>query len=307
MDLTHSEQDLFKRLPRPPQNGSIQRPTIIWILEWLSPDDQRTGDLLQKWIQERCHFGSKYFACKSKKEVISTIERATLFADSETIPLLHIEAHGDIDGLTGPAKSGNLESLNWEELISPLQKLNLHTRCNLVVFIAACSGFAAITGVFKKGPRAPAVALVGPIATIHEGNLLHGTKEFYRRLNDRQPNLNEMVECASLEAGQTAFELEPFVVLAFEALAERIIVSKRPQQIRLTLERMRQRMSEETPFSETEIELRLANMFPPPLDKRMKEQQSAWDTLFMVDLFPDNQERFSVDWSTVIDMIEKGS
>ena len=304
MNLTDIEQKLFDRLPHPPQDGSTKKPTIIWIVEWLSPDDQCTGGQLHEWMQEHCAIGSKYFVCQSKKEVITTIERATLFAGSETIPLLHLEAHGDENGLEGPDGSGDLEYLTWDDLNIPLQQLNLHTRCNLVVFVAACTGFAAIK-VFFKGPLAPAVALVGPVAPISQGDLLSGTKEFYRRLMDNRPHLNVMVDSASLEAGKIAFELEPFVVLAFEALAELIIKAKRPEQQRLELDRIRQRMSTKTPYSAAEIELRLTNNFPLPLEKTKQLQQTTWDKLFMIDLFPNNQHRFGIDWTTIIDMVER--
>lgn len=289
MDLTDIEQALFERLPRPPQNGRIKKPTIIWIVEWLSPCDQRTGDQLHKWMQEHCPFRSKHYVCKSKKEVITTIERATHFADSETIPLLHIEGHGDEDGLQGPHGSGSPESLTWDELTVPLQQLNRHTQCNLVVFVASCTGFAGIQ-VFSKGPLAPkgylapAVALVGPLAPIVPSDLLNGTKEFYRRLRDNQSNLNEMVNSASLESGEIAFELQPFVFLAFEAFAEMLIILNRPEKQWLELDRN----------------------FSPPLEERKQFYQSFWDKLFMIDLFPDNQQRFGIDWSVVIDMVERG-
>ena len=67
MNLTDIEQKVFERLPGPPQNGSIKRPTIIWIVEWLSSRDQRTGAQLHKWMQEHYTLGSKYFICRSKK------------------------------------------------------------------------------------------------------------------------------------------------------------------------------------------------------------------------------------------------
>lgn len=314
MDLTDIEQKLFARLPRPPQDGSTKKPTVIWIVEWLPSSDQRTGEQLHKWIQEHCDFGSKCFVCNNKKEVITTIERATHFAGSGDIPLLHIEAHGDENGLEGPDGSGKLESLTWSELAVPLQQLNLHTRCNLVVFVAACTGFAGIKMFFEgllaqphAPPLAPAVALAGPVAPIVPNDLLWGTKEFYRRLRDNQPSLDEMVDSASLETGNIAFELEPFVVQAFDAFAMQLIISKRPEMQRLRLDEMRKKMAARTPYSTAEIELRLTNGYPFPLEKRKQLQQSVWNELFMINLFPNNQHRFGLDWSVIIDMVERSS
>lgn len=305
MNLTDTEQKLFDRLPHPPQDGSTKKPTIIWLVEWLSPEDQHTGGQLHQWMHEYCAIKSEYFVCSCKKELITTIEQATFLACNNTIPLLHIEAHGDENGLEGPNGVGYLETLTWDELTVPLQQLNLHTRCNLVVFIAACTGFAGIN-VFFKGSLAPAVALVGPVAPISPSDLLQGAKEFYRRLRDIRPKLDTMVDSASKEVGTIVFELEPFVVLAFEAFAERLIVSKRPSQQWLQLGRIRKLLIADNQDSAAEIEDRLLNCFSLPLEITKKHQQSLWDKMFMIDLFPNNQKRFGIDWYAVIDMVEKG-
>jgi hypothetical protein len=55
----------------------------------------------------------------------------------------------------------------------------------LVVVVAACVGFAAIQAL-SQGPRAPAVALVGPDADVAPSNLLWGAKEFYRRIDMKE-------------------------------------------------------------------------------------------------------------------------
>jgi hypothetical protein len=93
--------------------------------------------------------------------------------------VLHLEAHGDAEGLEGPDGAGGRELLRWEELTEPLRNLNVATRCNLVLVAAACTGFAAVKA-FKKGPRAPALALVGPLEPIGSGRLLAALKEYYR-------------------------------------------------------------------------------------------------------------------------------
>jgi len=55
-----------------------------------------------------------------------------------------------------------------------------------------------------------------------------------------------------------------------------------------------------------EIENRLKNHLPLPREVTKKHQQLLWDKMFMIDLFPNNQKRFGIDWSAVIDMVEKG-
>jgi len=270
-DLTNDEQKLFDSLPGPPKKA-VLKPTSIWIIEWLGSNDKRTGNLLHEWVQEQRSGWSAYYRAMSKQDVLSSIERAANRSNiSEMNPLLHIEAHGDESGLGGPDGSGGEEMLIWDELTEPLQELNLATNCNLIVLVAACIGFAGIKAL-TKGPRAPAIAIIGPDAKIYENELLLATKEFYRRwMDDGNPNLGEITTCASREAGTASFAMEPFAVLAHEVLAEYLIISMREDQKRKQVNRY---------FI-----------------------QKTWDEMFMIDVYPENRERFGVNWDEIVDMI----
>jgi hypothetical protein len=296
-ELTSAERELIQKLPGPPTIASI-RSTNVWIIEWLPPDDQRTGLQLHEWMKDRRPGWSTYSMCKTKQEIISTIERVTSrVQQSGLIPVLHLEAHGGNHGLEGPNGTGGRELLTWDELTEPLQNLNLATRCNLVVFVAACAGFAGIKA-FQRGPRAPAVALVGPDAQVMPRNLLDGTKEFYRRWMDESPRLLEIATSASQQSGTVNFEWEPFAVLAYEAIVERLIVSMRADERRKQINRIRQRMLEEN-RSAAEIEDKLA-LLPSSLPTMW---QRLWDDMFMIDLYPENRERFGLDMSAIVELV----
>ncbi|MCI5179190.1 MAG: hypothetical protein D3911_07695 [Candidatus Electrothrix sp. AW3_4] len=211
--LTDDEHRLLDRLPEPPVESGIKS-TNIWIIEWLPTDEKHTGQLLHEWMQERRSGWSKYSECKSSAEVLSSIKDATDLAErTGMIPVLHLESHGDEKGLWGPDGKGNMELLQWYHLNEPFQKLNQATRCNLVIVVAACIGFAGIKALVR-GPIAPAIALVGPDAEISPDNLLSGTKEFYRRWMDNEPRLSEIADSASRESGSVYFDWEPYILLA---------------------------------------------------------------------------------------------
>jgi len=230
---------------------------------------------------------------------LSAIEHATNLArNSRMSPVLHFEAHGNENGLGREYGDGHVEFLEWNEITKSLQKLNLVTRCNLVIVVAACIGFAGIKALVQ-GPRAPAVALVGPDASIMSDNLLSATKEFYSRWMAPDPRLRDIVLNASHVAGETSFEWEPFAVLAFDSLAKLLIVSMRPDQQRIQINRLRQRMLEETKLSSTEIECRLTKLTP---SLQATFFQHLWDTMFMIDLYPENRERFGVNWIEIVNM-----
>lgn len=299
--FTDDEQALFDSLPGPPEKAIIKS-TNVWIIEWLPSNDQHTGRHLHEWVQKQRPKWSYYSECSRKKEVLTSIERATVLAEKHKfIPVLHIDAHGDQDGLGCPDGNGGIELLSWNELTEPLQRLNLATSCNLIVVVAACIGFAGIQALVR-GPRAPAIAIVGPEAQIEVGRLFAGTKEFYRRWMDKNPDLTDIVNSASRETGSVALDWEPFPVLAYDALAEHLIVSMREDQQHMQKCRIRQLMLNNTCGSAKEIENKLS-LLSPSFQKPLI--QNMWDEMFMIDLYPENEKRFGVNWAEVIDLIQK--
>jgi hypothetical protein len=296
-ELTSGERELVERLPGPLELAGI-RASNIWIVEWLPLGETETGRLLHDWMKQRREGWSVHFSCGSKKEVFAAIAKATERANcAELHPVLHIEAHGGDVGLEGPNGHGGSELLTWDELTEPLQALNLATRCNLVVVVAACTGFAGIKAL-RSGPRAPAVALVGPDAPVSPTNLLWGAKEFYRRWLDEKPRLTKIAESASREAATVSFEWEPFAILAYDALVESLIRSMRPGERSKRAQRVRQRLLKECGLSEVEAEARLAGM---PVLPPWQGLQQTWDEMFMIDIEPANRDRFGLDLRTIVD------
>lgn len=294
-ELTSDELDVLERLPGPPALATI-RTTNVWIIEWLHSNDRKTGHLLHSWLQQQRPGWSAYFRCSSKADILAAIERAAVrVRQSRIVPVLHLEAHGDDQGLEGPCGTGGAELLSWDELADPLQHLNLATGCNLVVLVAACTGFAGIKA-FYRGPRAPAVALIGPTNTLNESELLNGTKEFYRRWRDHDARLSEIVASVSRETGPVAFEMEPFALLAFEAMVKSLLISLRPEEQNRRTERLRQRVQDALALSAADVENQLSVL---PAIPPAEDLQLIWDTLFMIDLWPENRERFGVDMMAV--------
>jgi hypothetical protein len=294
LNLTESERTLIDNLPKPPAAAKVQT-TNIWIIEWLSTGERRTGEELHDWMEQQRPGWSIYSRCVTKEEVIRSIEQAAYATQqNRMVPVLHIEAHGGSIGIA-PSRDSQAELLKWEELTSPLQQLNVATNCNLVVVVAACLGFAAIQAL-TQGPRAPAVALVGTDSAVNESDLLLGTKEFYRRIRNEKPRLIDIAETASGEMRGADFEVEPLAMLAYEASIEQVIRERRPVERQARIERLRERMHRESSFSEEEIERRLSRLpdIPPSADL-----QEIWDHMFMIDLDPTNEERFGLNWAEI--------
>ncbi|HEX2994343.1 MAG TPA: hypothetical protein VHP14_05950, partial [Anaerolineales bacterium] len=95
LKLVDYEQKLFDSLPGPPITAK-NKTSNVWIIEWLPPNDQKTGLQLHDWMQNKRPKWSYYSKCLNKGEVLSSIERATSLAERHPFfPVLHFETHGN--------------------------------------------------------------------------------------------------------------------------------------------------------------------------------------------------------------------
>jgi len=277
-EYTRPEQELIERLPKLPAITTF-RSSNIWIIEWLPSDEPDTGRQLHEWMEVSRSGWSTHISCRSKADVIRAIAHAQAFMRrTKQIPVLHIETHGDTQGLEGPDGVGGYEQLSWGEITGPLQMLNIETGCNLVVVVAACTGFAGISAL-TKGPRAPAIGLIGPTAELTGSDLLNGMKELYRGWRGEGPRMRDMVASASRETTGVHFEFEPFSTLFYEALVADLVRRLRQEKARMAEGHMPAAIP----------------TFPPAY-----VLQRIWDEMFMMDVEPENRSRFGIDMTRVV-------
>ncbi|PHV38527.1 hypothetical protein CSQ95_14185 [Janthinobacterium sp. BJB304] len=84
-------------------------------------------------------------------------------------------------------------------------------------------------------------------------------------------------------------------------MAENLIKSIRPDERSKRLERLRARFAAERELSDSKIEAQLARL---PIVSPWEWQQEVWDHMFMIDVFPENRERFGVDWEEITRRVE---
>jgi hypothetical protein len=304
IELTEAEQKILDDLYGLPKEGYFKKPTHIWIIEWLSSSDRHTGRELHEWMQERNYsFRSVYWECFSKDKVLAAIERAATHTEHHgIIPLIHFEAHGSEDGLSDSREGENV--LTWDELTKPLQRLNLATRCNLIVLVAACKGYAGLlafanTKSYRESrPTAPALVIAGPVDDLLSKQLLEENKEFYRRLSEKLAELDNAIMNASNECS-CKIDRVVFTNLLYEELLEHLIILLREDQRKTRINRLREqflKINNKGTLSPEE-ERRLEEARSPAFWAKTHQQQ--WDTMFMIDIFPENQEMFGVNWLSV--------
>lgn len=115
-------------------------------------------------------------------------------------------------------------------------------------------------------------------------------------------SLTEIAESASREMDEVHFEPESFAPLCFEAIVADLVQRTRPSERQRLIEKLRKRALAETELTSEQIESRLAKL---PLLPLWEEVQQVWDQMFMMDIWPENKERFSIDVKDIIERIER--
>ncbi len=114
----------------------------------------------------------------TKQAFLDELHRiATEAASHQNGVILHIEAHGDEDGIQTTSR----ECLDWREFKSELIAINYASRFNLFVILAACKG-AHVLQTILPGDRAPVRAVIGPWEDVFAPDLESATIAFYRTL-----------------------------------------------------------------------------------------------------------------------------
>jgi len=231
--------------------------------------------------------GIAYLRVKNKSQLFNYLEQLRIQSEqNHALPLLHVESHGYEDGLQ--LADGSLVS--WEHLKKGLIPLNTSMRLNLMVVLASCFG-GALTKALIPSDRAPVWGLIGPAQEVSAGEVERDFGTFYRTLfssgspKDALDTLNKVSQ-KDLYYRTTA---EGFFYRVWQNYKEKLCT---PGKLKMRARRMRKRAKE-------------LKILPLPTAAEFKkklvlEEPDAFnkfrDCFFMCDLYPENQERFSVTY-----------
>lgn len=119
-----------------------------------------------------------YRRVESRAELLELLPELTAAAlAAGDIPVLHIECHGNDDGLA--LADGSFAT--WPDLKEPLTSLNVATGMNLLVVVAACDG-SALTYTLGLVDRAPLHGLIGPTRAVAPEELMRAYLALYETL-----------------------------------------------------------------------------------------------------------------------------
>lgn len=241
--------------------------------------------------------------CKVKIElfnVATTIELLKLFTEltsevssSGEYPIIHIESHGsrEKDGLF--LSSGDFVS--WNDLKAPLINLNVATRNNLLVVLAACNG-AYITEILQLIDRAPCWGLVGPKREVDYQAILTNFSAFYKEVltsGDGDRAVKLLNKDAKEGDGDYFYKnAESFFKEVFRKYKT---VSCSPKSLKERARQIRKKL-----IKSKSAVLPSRNQIECHLGKTKDTFEKYKNDFFMIDLFPENAKRFTIEYADVL-------
>jgi hypothetical protein len=159
----------------------------IYILESLNDDENKTGTKLTHDLKSRCLFeklGIESRQIKNKSAYIDYLEDIKNDCErknNKIYPLLHLEIHG-LDDQSGLIIKPSQEIITWNEFTNYCRKINKACGNNLIIVMAVCYGYHAISDIKIRQGVSPYYALIGPSNIIYNNNLNIKFLKFYEKL-----------------------------------------------------------------------------------------------------------------------------
>lgn len=194
------------------------------------------------------------------------------------VPLLHIECHGEEEGL----EFADGSRLTWDDMKPAFVALNVASRLNLITVVAACHG-SAIASFVRAEHRAPFWAFLAPKRHISAGNLETALSAFYQALMMTRSSEQAMGALRATQAGNEFWQLSAQTIyrLIVEGYAERHLTD---EAVGHRAEHLRAQAAEHGAiWSQAQIETMIRD---PGIFERFHRE------FFMIDLYPEHGERF---------------
>lgn len=265
----------------------------IAIIQSLPQGDQPTGVHLHEDIgiyikAHRVEVNLKLHVITTREDFFAILSSLTEDARrSDLTPILHIETHGNENGIE--LASGDF--LLWEDLKDSFIDLNTQSKNNLFITLAACSG-AYLVKTLSLTDRAPCWGLVGPKKTILPNELLSSFSAYYRELlatGDGGAAMRQLKIAAP--QCEDMFYLTISEIFFEQVFNKYLAVSCSEEAIKDRVRRIRDNCKG------TDI----PNFIIDKLKRKLADPSEAFEkyksNFFMIDLYPENEKRFTVKYA----------
>lgn len=275
----------------------------VFIIQSLNDSELHTGNRIKEDLDTYNSafphgVSIKLIDVGSKQEFFTVLKDVERFSKTNPCsPVLHIEAHGTTYHQGIIFSSGDY--CGWNDVKPYFIAINKATRLNLLIVFSLCYG-AHFTEHLVPPDRAPCWGLVGPTKAVKGSYLLESFSAFYREIfqtGDGNKAIRELNKNAS------ANDIDYFFTTAsmfFKNVYERYIESRCTEK------------AYEERASKLRKRLKKDNASRIPSKGNLKRQYKSSERhyfekfreiFFMIDLFPENAERFNVQYTQVVKAI----
>jgi hypothetical protein len=164
-----------------PYNYNHKRIELV-ILDFLNENDFQSGQKLEEDLRYITLINNLFSISRNKIIDLESFDNKITWIinqiqTGEIFPLIHFEAHGNLDGL----QYSKNKLLKWEIILKKIRDINILLVNNLFISISACKGSALIYKI-NYWERAPFRSIVGPAVNLNEVELYEGFYNFYDTL-----------------------------------------------------------------------------------------------------------------------------
>lgn len=280
---------------------------IVHIIEWLRADDAKTGwelfgEIEPIGIVSMPEVPVRFWRVSTRQQFLDLFQQLEqIFRDSGRVPVLHIETHGDANGIGVSAD----EWIEWSDLTEILIPFNRLTHLNLVVILAACEGFWGVQMLQPARLAAAFRGLIGPNRTVSAGEMSAACLAFYRTA------LGQMKGNSAIKAMNDAVDATKETFRPVSAEAAFKVVFKNflekfgtPEMIEERLDRtianvVARRHAEGLPDMLTKDVERLRKL----TRERLSDHRAAFEEMrrefFYIGTYPENDQRFDIKFEDV--------
>jgi len=217
------------------------------------------------------------------------LDEALLRAQAGARPMIHLDGHGTPEGLRFDAQTFT----PWPEIVDRFRLINIATRNNLVVTSGACHSAWAYSNTSLEQP-VPFFGLLAPSKAISAGEVKEGFRHFYRAFlttRNFEDGVNAMVGHVQQKVMAVLFAPD-----FLEGVVRTFIVDHCMGKGRRTrLESLvSQAVAAGAPLAVARKTFRQELQKPQARDLKRKG-----DHFLMIDIFPENADRFPIDYVTL--------
>lgn len=264
----------------------------VAVLQSLPPGEMQTGKRLCEDVETLNLFHQRglnvsFHNVLTKPQFLECLAQLQQEAVQGIWPLLHIECHGAEDK-TGIVLADQ-SFLGWAELKPYLTSLNVATRCNLMIVLGACYG-SYLAQIILPTDRAPCWGMIGPTDKVLPSELLSNFGSFYTEFFaslDGDNSIKALITSPLKTGGYYFTTAGGFFNLAF---ANYLLNYCTPLALDKRAKAMSRKLKKECSsayLSKGAIKRKLKKTEQPSYDKYFQQ-------FFMIDLFPENKDRFSL-------------